>query len=323
MKVFLLTILIFAGTFRLFAQSEIPQEAPSKRVTKYLSEFCSIIKKNALYADSLNWAELNERVKALSYNKSKIEDCRPIIDTIMFALFKSGDKHSIFLPKEKSKNLVNNNTSSGNIQPESYLLDSNIAYVKVPAFLSINLKASEDYANLIQQDIERLDKNHDIKGWIVDLRNNTGGNMHPMIKGLSPLIGNEICGYVVNPKRGQSIPVSPTRGQTGKIKLKSEYHILNPDIKIAVLIDSNTGSSGEFTAIAFKGLSNVKFFGQPSAGYTTSNYSYPLSDGSYLFLATAYMADRNKKMYLPNIVPDTITSNDTTVTIAKQWLIEK
>jgi C-terminal processing protease CtpA/Prc len=97
-------------------------------------------------------------------------------------------------------------------------------------------------------------------------------------------------------------------------------------LKIAVLIDSSTASSGEFTAIAFKSLPNVRFFGQASAGYTTSNQTFRLSDGACLYLATAYMADRKGNQYWPNIIPDTIiphkvaNNRDLTIDTAKAWL---
>jgi carboxyl-terminal processing protease len=81
-------------------------------------------------------------------------------------------------------------------------------------------------------------------------------------------------------------------------------------------------------ALSFKGRSNVKLFGQPSAGYTTANQDFKLSDGAYLLLATGYMADKNRHIYLPNIAPDVVVeyapvnAPDKTIETARKWLLE-
>lgn len=196
-------------------------------------------------------------------------------------------------------------------------------------FVSLNLKASETFANDIQNRIKQLDETHQITGRIVDLRGNQGGTMHPMIKGLSCLIGDCVCGYIIYPKQEKELPISPIIGNMGMIKLTESYKIKNASCKIAILIDAHTASSGEFTAIALKSFPRSRFFGQPSAGYTTSNFSFPLSDGSYLFLATGYMADRKRNTYLPSITPDVLTiaktnnNLDPTMEAAKIWLAEE
>lgn len=94
---------------------------------------------------------------------------------------------------------------------------------------------------------------------------------------------------------------------------------------IAVLIDSFTASSGEMTAISMIGLNNVKTFGQPSAGFTTSNSTYRLSNGAILALANAYAADRKKNIYKERIYPNvhirenTKTADDT-LEAALEWV---
>ncbi|MGZ4012264.1 MAG: S41 family peptidase, partial [Flavisolibacter sp.] len=148
-----------------------------------------------------------------------------------------------------------------------------------------------------------------------------GGNMWPMIDGLNALIKDGIIGYFVFPKSKKKIPWI-SRNTANNYKLK------NTNIRIAVLIDSLTASSGEMTAISFIGLSNVRVFGVPSAGYTTANKTYELSDGTLLLLAASYAADRTKKLYLGKILPDvTIEDNpnttaDETVEAAKKWLLQ-
>jgi carboxyl-terminal processing protease len=321
MRTILFSLLL---VFHLASFGQAAREKTAKEVTKYLKEIINVIKENGLYADSINWNDLEGKVSSLSKGMQHTEDCTPVIDTILNTLRSAGDKHSVYYDKKAAKKLTSSNYVSKPV--ESRLVGDNIGYIKVPMFLSIDLSASETFASDIQNQIRQLDEGHNIQGWIVDLRGNSGGNMHPMIKGLSSLIGDSIYVYVLYPKR--TLALSTVTGQTAYIKLNSSYRTRSVT-KIAVLIDSLTGSSGEFTAIAFKTQPNTLFFGQPTAGYTTSNQSFKLKDGSYLFLATAYMADRKGNKYLPNIIPDVIVppnpdkNNDPTVEAARNWLHSK
>ena len=68
--------------------------------------------------------------------------------------------------------------------------------------------------------------------------------------------------------------------------------------------------------------------GQPSAGYTTANTTYYLSDGTMFNLATSYIADRNRKPYMEKITPDIFLSSydesgvEEAVKIIKEWLLQ-
>ena len=144
--------------------------------------------------------------------------------------------------------------------------------------------------------------------------------MWPMLAGLNALLEDGTTGYFLY----------------GKIKVPwlndnknvNTYKIKNKKTKIAVLFDSNTGSSGEMTAVSFFGLPNVKSFGQKSAGYTTANNTYFLSNGGQLLLASAYIMDRNGKSYKDELTPDVFvsdlsnTKNDQVVSTAIKWLSE-
>ncbi|OGX84251.1 hypothetical protein BEN47_16490 [Hymenobacter lapidarius] len=149
-----------------------------------------------------------------------------------------------------------------------------------------------------------------------------------MINGLQPLLGEGIYGYYIFPRRA-IMKAMPQYVWSGKEKEpRAGKAAKTQQQQVAVLIDSLTASSGEMVAISFKGRSNAKFFGQPSAGYTTGNGTYKLSDGAYLFLATGYMADKNRNTYLPNIAPDVVVeyspagAQDKTIEAAKKWLLE-
>jgi C-terminal processing protease CtpA/Prc len=181
------------------------------------------------------------------------------------------------------------------------------------------------FAQHLQQQVLTQQSQHALTGWIVDLRHNTGGNAYPMLAGLQALLGDETCGYLVYPRRQaeNAVHSQPIKKQRPQLPAAAPT-----PLRVAVLLDSLTGSSGELVAIAFKGLPNTRFFGQPSAGYTTATQHFKLSDGTYLVLTTGYMTDRHHVAYLTGIVPDVVVHTtpahtpDSTLEAAKRWLLE-
>lgn len=73
--------------------------------------------------------------------------------------------------------------------------------------------------------------------------------------------------------------------------------------KVAVVTGIFTASSGEVTALAFKGRPNTIFIGETTYGATTSNISWPLPFGITCALTSSYDSDRNGNYY-HQIIPD-------------------
>jgi hypothetical protein len=290
---------------------------PNEEAISYVKKFTEIIEKNALYKDSLNWEEIKPVMQKLLKGAKSIEDTRGATNYLLGALRKAGDKHSLFFNKKVTSDYKQGNTFSDN--PKSLVMDKNVGYIYVPAFGSINSAAGKAFTDTIKTLISNIDNNHNISGWIVDLRQNGGGNMWPMLAGLKSLVGERTPGYFVKGKNRSAWRIS---GKPMKLK--------NAHPKIAVLIGPNTASSGEMTAVAFIGKKNVKLFGSPSAGYTTANSTFYLPDGAMLALATSTVADRNKKVYLDKIIPDNEIAEtskkdnrDLTIDAAIKWINEK
>ena len=88
---------------------------------------------------------------------------------------------------------------------------------------------------------------------------------------------------------------------------------------VAVLIGPHTTSSGEMTAIAFRGRPATRFFGEPTAGYTTGNQVFDLSDGAHLVVTSVYVEDRNGVGFTGAISPDETTPVDQADERALAW----
>jgi len=314
--------LVFMCPLGIYAQQD--KHLPSTEITKLKKEIFSIVKRSSMYRDSVDWARVTQESKALKFTENDSTSKSILFDFFTNKLREVGDKHSFFISKKSISKIVATPIS---LMPEADYLGEGIGWIKVPECLTFDAQKDISFANKIRSEIKRIDSAQNILGWIVDLRHNGGGNMWPMLAGLNALIEDGTVGYFVDPKSKKQQPWIIQNGKLSSSTINS-YKIKKTEIKIAVLIDSLTGSSGEMTAISFIGLPNVKVFGQPSAGYTTANNKYFLSDGSQLLLAERFASDRTGKMYKDKVIPNvnvndlSNTKSDGVVLAAKKWLLE-
>jgi carboxyl-terminal processing protease len=300
-KLILFCLLIFPGP----ARAQNPASPQPSSTQKLVAEIHQLIIKHALYKDSLNWEEITSELNALRFTQTDTSNHRLVFNLFKEKFRKAGDKHSFFMTASDAKSFTKGDRRA--VKPKGNYLGSGIAVIRVPFCFNTDPEKDVEFANTIKREIKKIDTRYQVSGWIVDLRHNTGGNMWPMLAGLNALIQDGIVGYFISPSTKTE---EPWLSHNGRVRFPAatvdDYKVKNPDTRIAVLIDSMTASSGEMTAISFIGLPNVMVLGQPSAGYTTANATYYLSDGTMFNLATAYVADRNKKAYHDRIIPGII-----------------
>lgn len=165
----------------------------------------------------------------------------------------------------------------------------------------------KQYALLAQHVIRQADQAGTC-GWIIDLRNNGGGNMWPMLDGVGPILGEGVVGSFVVPD-GVKLAWSYQHGQaqlagSTMTGVENPYRLKHPDLPVALLTSPFTASSGEAIVVAFRGRPHTHSFGKPTAGIPTSNDEYKLSDGAFLILTVALDADRTGHTYDSAIAPD-------------------
>lgn len=300
---------------------------PSALARSYLQAVCDSIARHSLLRDFINMEEMKAMALQIAGQAARTSDCYIAVDYLLSRLRPLGDHHSFLMLPDELKSWEKEDAEEKVEYPDIRLLE-NCGYISVPGFHSGNKKLIRAFADSLQQGIKRLDASG-IRGWVIDLRRNSGGNMEPMIMGLGPLFSQTLLGglqdvegktdhwYYENGKyhwdsdTGWSIP--------HPVKLLQER-------PIAVLTSQYTGSSGEIVAISFIGNKHTRSFGQPTYGLTTGNGTFDLPDGARLFLASTLMADRNGKTYAGQIYPDTITpaiqpnSADDTFYAAVEWI---
>lgn len=293
----------------------------------YFQEVANLVASQSLVSDKIDWKEFTDSTKFIRslHNKDSIDSFNKMTTRY---LRRAGDIHSFFMtPNEvnERKQRPQIKDTTGKLLVHSKLIDK-IGYIKVPGFMIFDQNEIKAFADTIQQCIQKLDETNNIKGWVVDLRGNDGGNMWPMLAGLNSLIDDGTVGYFVNPSnKKMKMSWISTKGAAGFVKVSYPYKVKKTKANIAILIDSATASSGEMTAISFIGRENTRTFGTPSAGYTTANQTYNLSNGGILNLATLAVMDRNEKIYTGKVYPDEIIlenepGKDAVLDAALVWL---
>ncbi len=300
-------LLFLLATIYACKDSPEPTATSSTVVETYLNSMISIMKTNSINRNKIDWNIFKTKVLDAAKGAQNISDAK-VKEAIVVALNLLQDNHSLY-QTSNGNYIVNtlNGVSCKDVTPILPSLDNEIGYVKISGF-----SGSGNSANNFAQNIQATIKNADspkIKGWIVDLRGNLGGNMWPMIAGVSPILGEGLFGYFISPDGSEYQCSYYAIGQTNGITITEQYNLLKPNPKVAVLTDQATASSGEAVTIAFKTRANTKSFGNATCGLSTANQGFNLSDGAVLILTVSTMADRTKKMYGNRVVPDVLEQN--------------
>jgi len=290
-------------------------EPENINVENFLNEVVDIMERHSINRNNIDWADfrsqiLNSGMTAQSVNQTD--------EALQLALELLGDNHS-FIRRQNGRVVSGAaiNCPQSNVPAPN--LPDNVGYIKVSSFSGSDNAVNVAFAEDIQAQIRNRD-DQDIAGWIVDLRGNTGGNMWPMLAGIGPVLGEGLAGHFIDPN-GVEEPWSYSNGaarlnQNNIVSVSDPYELINPDPKVAVLLDQAVISSGEAIAIAFIGRSNTRHFGTPSCGLSTANTTFSLPDGSSLFLTTAYMADREKNLFGGPVAPDVTPSGGDNIIVA-------
>jgi carboxyl-terminal processing protease len=207
----------------------------------------------------------------------------------------------------------------------------NIGYINVPRFaidlnrLEASKQNAEKYIYQILDSIRTQDK-PELKGWIIDLRTNSGGDMWPMLIALTPFYPEGILGYFIQDKKEVNWSKKyneifyDSYSQTNKyLAEKIDYKLKSHHPKIAVLIGGKTSSSGEAVAISTKSIPEAQLFGAKTSGYSTANMSIKIAVQEYLVLTEAVDADINKREYWDGIDPDFILNCNSAAENLKRW----
>ena len=283
-----------------------------------LSEILTIMQDHLVNRDSVSWPEVNSHARAMLAHEN---DTEGKYRAIHYLLAQANTNHS-FYRSHNPKRFIFPRTFScqQDINPMPKV-PKNIGYIKVPGYQSGSPQQNRAFAEKLKQQIVAQDS-AELDGWIVDLQHNRGGNMWPMLAGLSALLGEGTHGHFIKPS-GETIAWGTNK--TGSVlkqrqlsHLAKAYQLKSVGKPIAVLSSKLTASSGEAVLIALQGLEHSKSFGQHSCGQSTANRVFTLQSGNQLTLTVSYMADERKRRFGGPIEVDKVSN--TPVLDAIDWI---
>lgn len=257
-----------------------------------------------------DWIAVEEEAQLRALNQG--EDA-----AIKFVLKSLGDRHSFYRPAAKP---VFRPSLATNLKTANYTAPTIVRAlfeVKEPIYgvpvLKINGWSGTQQDAMIVTSTLRLALINELSkspcGIILDFSENTGGNMWPMLIGLSPLLTEGIVGYF----KYASGTVKAIEKKSSGIFIQGSRHVLNDASTlepinqaqfIAIVVGANSASSGEIVPIMFHGQKNVRFFGQRTFGVPTVNSTFKLPNGGFANITTGVTLDRNNNLFETHIDPE-------------------
>ena len=277
-----------------------------KRYVNFAFDFAA---SQGIYADTPEFQQALAAAEEELKSVDSIEQTHPIIKKVLKA---AGGKHSNLIPPEKNQPETAEEAELPTVSREGEIVVATVPSVgRGPV--------GQQYADSLAGGLQRYSQ--DACGVIVDLRGNGGGDMGPMLAGLSSLLPD---GPVMSFKSRMYttdvvIEGGSVKGGGSPITVASTSKFTGP---VAVLVDKETGSSGEATMLSFRGLENSKSFGQPTAGYASANTVIDMPDGAGLMLTTATDVARTGEEFSEDPINPDVVTDDAQVQ-ATEWINQK
>jgi hypothetical protein len=161
----------------------------SAEANRYVTAALDVMQANSINRFTIKWPEFRAVTFQQASSAQTIPDTYPAIRA---ALTRLGDNHSLFFSPSTSI-AVNPAPAARNI-PMASRLDVRTGYVFIPYFSGTNPIGRVDSTQAMIRAVDTADAEPPC-GWIVDLRNNGGGNMYPMVAGVGPILGEGVAGY--------------------------------------------------------------------------------------------------------------------------------
>lgn len=319
-----------------------------------LDEAIGKVKALSYRRDRVDWPTLEAQVRADAAGATDIVDLLPALNTLVEGL---GDGHSFVNASAedraafKARHGREFDSSRTAHKPSSPFKARRMpsvarvpvgaktaALVTVPMMMGGGAKATA-YAQTLFDGLAASAGQR--CGYIVDLRGNGGGNVWPMLAGLSPLLGEPWNGYDLKPdgsistyvtiRRGKATIVDKADANAGVTFLELERWKPLPKLvmaPVALLIDDAVASSGEGVTLAFEGRPNSRSFGGKTYGLASSNEGFMLADRVNVVVTSGLMIDRFRRTYPDGVTPDEVVPNppsadgpsDPVVEAARRWL---
>lgn len=305
--------------------------AASVEARQMLDSAIALTRTYALWRDAVSWDDLIPKLQRRIAGARTLEEVYPALGMLTRSL---GDRHShVRVPPPGSRPAgVKGSESSAPSSRASFrepamatlwLPTQRVGYVRIPAHDGSDVITSREMAAAVRAELGRQQGLGGC-GWVVDLRNNTGGNMWPMLAALRPLLGEGVLGTFRSPQEDEPWSARAAWDASDRYAAGTPPWADLSRAPVAVITNGHTASSGEALVAAFRGRAATQVFGTATAGLSTVNDGYPLPGGAMLLLTTAVIADRTGHAYGGPMDPDSVVAEeggrDAPMEAAVRWL---
>jgi carboxyl-terminal processing protease len=333
-------LLLVTFSILLFQNTIHAQQPDSVRI--FVDSALNIMQRHSMYAQNVNWQTVRDSAHLLANDATTYPDAAP---ALKYAFNQLQDKHGWLVLNDTDYHNPAFPPDTGHLTPalKNAALNfggkvfsrriQNYAYLNIPYFGGQSGAQMNAFAQRIQDSLCKA-VTPAVKGIIIDLRLNGGGNVIPMLIGVSNVLGN---GVVAQSHGGDGNITgrtvienySVTVLDTIVIRLQKACGDFTK-LPVAVLIGPMTGSSGESVAIAFSTRPKTLLLGEETAGFTTSNSGFLLpGTNNGIVIGEDFMTDKNGKEYRNGVPPQFAVdggdnyddfTGDRKIKVALQWL---
>lgn len=172
-----------------------------------------------------------------------------------------------------------------------HLMDDGYAYLRIAQFQE---KTDDDMLKALK--IMKEENKGEIKGLVLDMRNDPGGLLDQAVK---------VADHFVS--EGQMIVYTEGREKDSKMQFTAKRGNKEPNYPIVVVINGGSASASEIVAGALQDHKRAIILGTQSFGKGSVQTIIPLSDDSGLRLTTArYYTPKGRSIQAKGITPDIV-----------------
>lgn len=303
-----LVLLGAAASLRLLAHRN-PKITPAE-VEAGLVHAVALMEREALMGRVVAWQGPLQRAKEQAARTGRLWDFERALSGLVAEL-RALDGHSHYVPRAHAQQLQSQGPPRREGDAPLITRHADVAGVpllRLAAWASLNAAsnatATAEAARLLRQALQDQPC-----GLLLDLRDNSGGNMHPMLQAVSALLPpGDLGHFQFADGRREAWPVAARTGSAA-------------EVAVGVLIGPQTASSGEFVALALRAAPHARFFGSPSFGVPTANALHPISQGGFLALTVATTLDHLGRPVVGRLAPDVDSAKPER--LAADWVLQR
>lgn len=309
-----------------FKLEEIPLDVKpvGAVVKKYFSEFIDTLKLHSIRRDSIDFNLLEKDLELIAKGTQNKDDLNPAFQYAFAAIndnFGAYYDSTTMVKADADRLIAQKNKKTP--PPLRYAIGgiwkNEYAIIRVPSFFIEDPILSKLYSDSLVHLIKNMESKHP-KGFLIDLRDCSKGNIDALMKGLSPFF---------NAKKTLTVNYANGTLKSWDYSDTTKYKI-NKKMSVAVLTGPLTQAAAEAVVIAFKSKKNTKQFGEPTGGYSEEIRNFKLSDNATVEFSVGVYSDAKNLKYTGRIKPDQFVEfpknvqikieEDAIVYLASQWI---